>query len=132
LPDVSVPEAAPLPRGTELVLVADDEPQIRELCARLLGNLGYRVLAARDGATALATLDEHPDVDLVLTDMVMPGMGGSELVTALLARAKRPRLVVMSGYSEELVVSGWEEMPFLAKPFTVTELAGIVRKVLDG
>jgi two-component system cell cycle sensor histidine kinase/response regulator CckA len=131
LPDPAPPEVVPLPRGSETVLVVDDEPQIRDLCTRLLGSLGYRAMSARDGAAALAALEEHPGIQLVLTDMVMPGMGGSELMSALFARPHRPRVVVMSGYSEELVVSGREDVPFLAKPFTVAELAEIVRKVLD-
>jgi two-component system cell cycle sensor histidine kinase/response regulator CckA len=131
LPEAAPPASAPLPRGSETVLVVDDEPQIRELSIRLLGGLGYRVLAARDGTAALALLDENPEVALVLTDMVMPGMGGSELITAVHSNPSPPKVVLMSGYSEELVASGRDGVPFLAKPFTVAELAEIVRKTLD-
>ena len=132
LPDPAPLVQAPLPRGSETIVVVDDEPQIRELCSRLLSGLGYQVLTARDGSSALATLGEHPQVALVLTDMVMPGMGGSELLAALVARPVQVKMVLMSGYSEELVASGRDGVPFLAKPFTVAELAEIVRQTLDG
>jgi CheY-like chemotaxis protein len=131
LPEAVTPETAPLPRGTETVLVVDDEPQIRELCIRLLGRLGYHVLAARDGQAALELLAETPGVALVLTDMVMPGMGGSELLSVLTERGSPIRVVLMSGYSAELVASGRDGVPFLAKPFTVGELAETVRRSLD-
>lgn len=122
----------PLPRGSEVVLVVDDEPQIRDLCVRLLHRLGYRATAARDGHSALAELAESPDVVLVLTDLVMPGMGGTELVEILRNRQPGLKLMMMSGYSAELVASGHEGVPFLAKPFTVSELAVAVRETLDG
>jgi PAS domain S-box-containing protein len=126
------PAPEPLPRGSETVLVVDDEPQIRELCVRLLGRLGYTVLAERDGRAALAALDRDPAIALVLTDMVMPGMGGWELVHLLLEREPRVRVVLMSGYSAELVASVRDDIPFLPKPFTARELAETVRVVLDG
>ncbi len=121
----------PLPRGCEVILVVDDEPQIRDLCVRLLRRLGYRATAARDGHTALAELAESPDVSLVITDLVMPGMGGTELVEILRNRQPNLKLMLMSGYSAELVASGHEGMPFLSKPFTVSELAVAVRETLD-
>jgi CheY-like chemotaxis protein len=125
-------EPAPLPRGSETLLVVDDEPQIRELSSRLLGRLGYTVLAERDGRAALAALDANPAIALVLTDMVMPGMGGWELVNLLLEREPRVRVVLMSGYSAELVASVRDDVPFLPKPFTARELAEAVRAALDG
>jgi two-component system cell cycle sensor histidine kinase/response regulator CckA len=120
-----------LPRGTEVVLVVDDEPQVRDLCVRLLHRLGYHASAAPDGHAALAALAASPDVALVLTDLVMPGMGGTELVEILRGRYPNLKLMMMSGYSAELVASGQEGIPFLAKPFTVHELAQAVRETLD-
>jgi CheY-like chemotaxis protein len=132
LPDPAQAVPLPLPRGSETVLVVDDEPQIRELSTRLLAGLGYQVRSARDGEAALALMRESTGVDLVITDVVMPGMGGFELLAAIGGGPKAPRVVLMSGYSEELVVTGREGLPFLAKPFTVAELAAIVRSTLDG
>jgi len=126
-----VAQPEPLPRGTETLLVVDDEPQIRELCSRLLARLGYTVLAERDGRTALARLEAEPGIALVVTDMVMPGMGGWELVNVLLDRQPRVRVLLMSGYSAELVASVRDDVPFLPKPFTARELAEAVRGALD-
>ena len=120
-----------MPRGTEQVLVVDDEQQIRELCRRLLSGLGYQVSVARDGNEALAALQAQGGIALVITDMVMPGMGGSELLAAIKQRPHPPRVILMSGYSGELVASGRDGVPFLAKPFTVAELASVVRGTLD-
>lgn len=125
-------EPAPLPRGSETILVVDDEPQIRDICGRLLGRLGYTVLAERDGRAALDRLAEGHRVALVLSDMVMPGMGGWELATTLLERQDGPKVILMSGYSAELVATIRDEVPFLAKPFTARELAELVRATLDG
>jgi PAS domain S-box-containing protein len=132
LPERTTDEHPALPRGTEHLLVVDDEPQIRDLAQRLLTRLGYRVDVARDGHAALALVAERGDIDLVVTDMVMPGMGGSELLASLADRGTAPKVIVMSGYSEDLAVSGREGMPFLPKPFTVAELAEKVRRTLDG
>jgi CheY-like chemotaxis protein len=87
---------------------------------------------ARDGNEALGALHAQAGIALVITDMVMPGMGGSELLAAIKARPHPPRVILMSGYSEELVASGRDGVPFLAKPFTVAELAAVVRGTLDG
>lgn len=122
--------AQPMPRGTETILVVDDEPQIRDLGGRILSRLGYQVLTERDGRGALELLDRRNDVALVLTDLIMPGMGGWELVARLQERSPRPAVVVMSGYSEDLV-GEVRDAAFLPKPFTATELAGIIREELD-
>ena len=121
---------APLPRGTEAILVVDDEPQIRDLSARMLSRLGYRVRTERDGRSALESLERHREIALVLTDLVMPGMGGWELVATLRERWPGVRVVVMSGYSEELV-GAVQDVAFLPKPFTAGELANLVRATLD-
>jgi len=124
-----------VPRGGEVVLLAEDEPQVRELALRLLRGLGYQVLVAEDGETALRLAgDSEEPIELLLTDVVMPGLTGEELATRL--KRSRPDLKVLyiSGYAEDsdaierALRSG---DAFLAKPFTVGNLARQVRDVLD-
>lgn len=123
----------PTPLGKGLVLIVEDEPQVRALTSRVLTQLGYEVLSAEDGTEALAlSASHHGPIALLLTDMVMPRMGGGELVRRM--RQLHPDLPVllMSGYSEELVAAEHPHHPFLAKPFTPAELAEAVRRVLAG
>jgi signal transduction histidine kinase len=122
-------------RGTETVLIAEDEAGVRLPTRRILVAHGYRVLEACDGMTALALAERHEGViDLLLTDVVMPGMGGAELARRL--RMVRPelRVVYMSGYSTEAVATHGILTPgatFLQKPFSIEELAGQIRDILD-
>ncbi|MGH7581565.1 MAG: response regulator, partial [Gemmatimonadales bacterium] len=119
----------------ELILFAEDEPQVRSLGDRLLRGLGYRVLVAENGEAALALAESAGDpIDLLVTDVVMPGMGGEELAAEL--RKSRPdlRVLYISGYAEnsesiERALRACDA--FLPKPFTVSELAGQVREVLS-
>ena len=119
----------------ELILLAEDEQQVRQLATRLLRGLGYRVLAGESGEAALLLAeDSGAPIDLLVTDVVMPGMGGGALVTEL--RKSRPDLKVLyiSGYAEDsdaIERALQEGASFLAKPFTVAELAGGVRAVLE-
>jgi PAS domain S-box-containing protein len=130
----AVPEG--LPRGAEAVLLVEDDTQVREHAARLLESLGYRVLAAPDGPSALALLREGKAVDLLFTDVVMPGgMNGRELADA--ARALRPGLPVLftSGYTENAIVHHGRldrGVLLLAKPYRRGELAAKLRQALDG
>lgn len=115
----------------ELVLLVEDEPDVRRLAARLLGELGYRLLEAGDGPAALAILAEQPHIDLMLTDVVLPhGMSGIEL--ARRARELRPGLPVlfMTGYAEGVPAAGGAEIDLLQKPFRKTELAVRLRRAL--
>ena len=124
----------PPPRGAEAVLLAEDEPTVRELLGSLLSGLGYRVFAVRDGAEALAVAERDGPgrIDALVTDVVMPGLGGRELAERL--RAVHPGLPVLfcSGYSERLpdpVDDG--HTAFLAKPFSPADLAVRLRELLD-
>ncbi|MBA3345765.1 MAG: PAS domain S-box protein [Gemmatimonadales bacterium] len=124
-----------LPLGTETILLVEDETAVRNSARRLLERHGYTVLEARHGVDALRLLEETGrNVDLVLSDVVMPEMGGRELVERL--RAERPQLkvVYMSGYTEQAITSGGVLPPrtaFLEKPFTVDQLMRLVRELLD-
>lgn len=123
----------PSSSGGETILVAEDEEQVRKLVDRVLTRLGYTVLSAADGAEALALEETHDGhIHLLLTDMVMPGMGGGELSRRLVERQPAIKVLLMSGYSEELVAAEHGEVPFLPKPFTPEELAVRVREVLGG
>jgi two-component system cell cycle sensor histidine kinase/response regulator CckA len=121
--------------GTETVLVVEDRPELQHLIAEVLGNLGYNLLSARNGVEALRLVKDYGDpIDLVLTDLVMPHMGGLEL--AGLLRHIRPdlRVVFMSGYTDTILRQKGnlpEGYPFLPKPFTPDALGRIIRRTLD-
>ncbi|HET8654184.1 MAG TPA: ATP-binding protein [Longimicrobiaceae bacterium] len=120
--------------GTETVLLAEDDQAVRTLARQILTRRGYRVIEASDGWEAIRLCDAHPGrVDLLLTDVVMPGLGGRELAERL--RRRRPELAVlyMSGYpDEELARHGLHErgVALLQKPFGPTALADRVREML--
>lgn len=129
-------EAAPaLPRGTETVLVAEDERSIRRLIRELLTTLGYRVLEAADGDEALRVAKEYGQtIHLLLTDSVMPLMSGRDLACRVAAERPGIRILYMSGYTgPALAANGHGVAPanFLEKPFTPSALARKVREVLD-
>ena len=120
--------------GMETLLLVEDEDSVRELTAGFLRHLGYTVLEARDGLEALAVSEQHTGrLDLVLSDVVMPRMGGPELARQLSPRRPQARWVFMSGYPDrarmpEIVGA---EAPFLEKPFRPSQLGRTIRKVLD-
>jgi PAS domain S-box-containing protein len=122
-------------RGSETVLLVEDEPSVRQLAARVLEGRGYTVLGAGTGEEALLAARAHPGpVHLLLTDVVMPGMGGRELADRMKAEMPSLKVLYTSGYTDdEIVRRGVSEhsMPFLAKPFTPDELAESVRVALD-
>ncbi|MEP6618012.1 MAG: ATP-binding protein [bacterium] len=124
------------PRGVETVLLVEDEEAVRALGARILERHGYTVLEARNGRDALTVAHQHPGpIDLLLTDVVMPEMGGKQLSEALLARDACMRVLFVSGYTDGDISRRGELDPctaFLQKPFTAKSLLGRVREVLDG
>jgi signal transduction histidine kinase len=124
------------PRGAETVLLVEDEEGVRALGARILERHGYTVLEARNGRDALAVVAQHAgQIDLLLTDVVMPEMGGKQLAEALVARDGSLRVLFISGYTDGDISRRGELDPctaFLQKPFTARGLLGRVREVLDG
>ncbi len=136
VPPASAAAVAPVPRGgTECVLVVEDEPSVRTLAGRTLTGLGYAVLEADNGRDALTlTRQYHGPIDLVLTDVVMPELGGIELIEALAAERPDTAVLVMSGYLEpDTALDAIYEagLPFLPKPFSPDTLSAAVRAVLD-
>jgi len=122
-------------RGGETVLVVEDEAAIRQLLQVTLDTYGYRVLQAPDGESALQLLaDSSEPVDLLLTDVVLPGMSGPKLAETLADERGRLAVLFMSGYPQDML-GGKPELPahvaFIAKPFKPRDLATRVREVLD-
>jgi PAS domain S-box-containing protein len=128
------PSSAPT-RGSETILLVEDETAVRSVAARVLGNQGYTVIQAANGEEALEHLDDYEGkIDLLLTDVVMPDMGGPELTSRIRERRPDVKVLLMSGYAEgdklqERVVDG--EHSFLQKPFSAESLTLRVREVLD-
>jgi CheY-like chemotaxis protein len=121
--------------GARTILLADDEPAIRRTTKRALEGRGYTVLAAEDGEQALALFREHVGgIDLVISDVMMPKLGGPELAAALRAEQAGVRLLFMSGNSsmEGGATGGFpERVAFLQKPWTLEDLFARVREALD-
>jgi two-component system cell cycle sensor histidine kinase/response regulator CckA len=124
-----------LPTGTETILLVEDEDRVRGLLARALRSAGHHVLEARNGKDALSVLDQFAaPVHLVLTDVVMPEMGGGELVTRLRTWYPTIRALFMSGYSNRAIESSQgplDQAPLIPKPFEMHDLLGRVRSILD-
>jgi CheY-like chemotaxis protein len=126
--------ARPTPTGVETVLVVEDEPHVRRLAVLGLRAHGYVVLEAADGAEAMQTASRVGEaIDVIVSDAMMPGMSGPELLNRLSAIAPRARAVLMSGHAEPAVLSQQPSLhyAFLPKPFTPERLARMVREVLD-
>jgi two-component system cell cycle sensor histidine kinase/response regulator CckA len=121
--------------GNEHVLLVEDEDALRRLGADILRRQGYTVTEARDGVEALDLLEELPDVSLVLTDVIMPRMGGPELAARAAERWPEVKMLFTSGYVDEALGQSRslpEGTHFIAKPFTRADLSQAVRSVLDG
>jgi PAS domain S-box-containing protein len=120
--------------GTETVLFVEDEPAIRAPASEFLAHCGYRVLTAANGREAQALLSETKEpVDLVVTDVVMPEMGGGELAEFVRGTYPRTRILFMSGYAENVILDHavLDSANLLQKPFTLRALADRVREALD-
>jgi two-component system CheB/CheR fusion protein len=126
---------AEAPKGSaEVVLLVEDEDQVRKLASTILEGRGYVVLEARDGREGLAVCQAHQGkIDLLLSDVVMPELGGRELAERILAVRPDIKVLFMSGHTQDIVLKEGIEAgtPFLQKPFGPTDLAHKVREVLD-
>jgi PAS domain S-box-containing protein len=134
--EIEKPTVAPPARvsGSETILLVEDEKGIRELAGKFLTRSGYTVLAAGDGAEALNLANRHDrPVDLLVTDMQMPKLGGRELVRLLARSTPRMKVLFISGYPRQGTrETGLEEAAvYLSKPFSMEQLVGKVREVLD-
>ena len=130
------PNFATQARGREQVLLVEDDEGVRRFAWRGLEALGYGVTTAVGSATALEVFDSsHKRFDILVTDVVMPGLDGRELADAARARWPWIRVLYTSGYTDDAVVRRGvlhREVPFLQKPYTATALARKIREVLDG
>jgi CheY-like chemotaxis protein len=122
------------PAAPQTVLLADDEAGVRALARQVLAAAGYVVLEAADGDEALRRAEAHPGrLDLLVSDVMMPGLGGRELAERLLARDPALRVLYLSGHTEDEVVRQGvsnAEVHFLPKPFSPAALVEKVRQVL--
>ena len=125
-------QAPELPKGSETIMLVEDDPRLRRVLSRRLRSLGYQVFEAENGAAALAELAELPEVALLFTDMVMPGgMTGLELAEAALAIKPSLKILFTSGYAEPAIARlGQQKGAWLKKPYTAEELAETIREVL--
>jgi CheY-like chemotaxis protein len=130
----AAPFVSDAPRGTETILLAEDEQDVREVAREFLESGGYTVIEARDGAEALKKVEKHLGaIDLLITDMVMPGMTGQDLTVRLLQARPNIRVLYMSGYSERAAADstrGDSSMRLLAKPFSRWALLRAVHEIL--
>jgi CheY-like chemotaxis protein len=125
-----------IPQGrSEVVLVVEDDPDVRDYTVEMVGNLGYSVLSAPDGASALRLLDSNREVSLVFTDIGLPGgMNGRQLAEQALRRRPRLKVLYTTGYARNAIVHQGRLDPYVEvifKPFTYSDLATRIRRVLD-
>jgi CheY-like chemotaxis protein len=126
-----------LPRGSETILVAEDEEGVGKIIRQTLQTCGYEALLATNGREAIRLVQEYPaqSIQLLITDVVMPGMSGRELRDHLLTLRPEMKVIFMSGYTDDAVIHHGvlrKEMHFIQKPFPMNALAQKVREILDG
>jgi CheY-like chemotaxis protein len=124
-----------LPRGSETILVVEDEEDVRKLAVRILERQGYNVLEASEGLGAFVLVEEYEDpIHLLVTDVVMPKLSGRELVDRIAGIRPEIKVLYMSGYTDNAITHHGileKGMNYLQKPFTMEGLAKKVREVLD-
>jgi PAS domain S-box-containing protein len=135
VPATRVPDTTTVPRGTETVLLVEDDDAVRKFSTRTLRSSGYAVLEARDGVDALRVAAEHKGpLHLLVTDLVMPRMGGLQLTEILTCTRPDLRVLFLSGYTDEIPMHSSTEPhhTLLLKPFSPSVLSRKVRAILDG
>ncbi len=127
------PSSMPAQRGSEMLLVVEDESALRNAARRMLRSAGYEVVTAADAAEALRVFDANASkIKLVITDVVMPGMNGKELASHIVARSPATRVLFTSGYTDETIAHHGVLGPnFLPKPYERNVLCSAVRRMLD-
>jgi CheY-like chemotaxis protein len=127
--------AAETLRGSETVLVVEDQPEVRKLTLAMLESQGYRLLEAASGSEALSLSERYPEpIHLLITDVAMPGMTGKELATRLVALRPSLRTLYTSGYTAKAIAHEGAldaGVAYLPKPFSAAQLAAKVREVLS-
>ena len=133
--DEGIEAQSPARSGGEVILVVEDDDQVRTVVSKGLPRLGYEVLVVRNAEEALALVEKHPGrIDLLLTDVVMPGLSGPQLADRLTAHRPETRVVFMSGYPEAqdpALGFSLDGRSYLQKPFALAELAEKIRTALD-
>jgi PAS domain S-box-containing protein len=127
-------EKKPKPRGTETILLVEDNEAVRTTVYDILKEQGYRVLAAQDGQSALLTVSSGIHFDLLLTDVVMPGMNGKDLFIEISTQNPSVKVLYMSGYTDDIIMHHdvlENGVRFIQKPFNSGEILEKVRSVLD-
>ena len=122
-------------RGTETILVVDDEDSLRNVIVDLLAQLGYRMLSARNGSEALHLAQEYAGrIDVLLSDVIMAGLPGPELAQQLILARPEMKVIFMSGFADSSLAPDGVLKPgtvLVQKPFTVRALSAKLREVLD-
>ena len=122
--------------GGETIMVAEDETMVRNLVLKVLARDGYTVMSAESGEACLEILRTHDGpLDLLLSDVVMPGMNGKELYEEVRKLYPEVKVLLMSGYTQDIITDRGvlrDGTPFIQKPFTIAALASQVRAILDG
>lgn len=135
-PEVRPTDSPACGRGHETILLVEDEAMLRQLVERLLSRQGYRVLSAAHGEEALVAAESAGgQIDLLLTDLVMPRLNGATLASLLRQKFPELRVLFMSGYASDALQADSETAPgvkFIQKPFKPASLLALIREVLDG
>jgi CheY-like chemotaxis protein len=125
---------ARIPLVGATVLVVEDDPDVRQIVVGLLSGLGCAIIEAEDGKSAMSRLDEHRDIDVLFTDIVLPGgMGGHDIAAEARRRIPGLKIIFTSGYPDKEFndLTGDEQTSFIRKPYRIIELAELLDKVLQ-
>jgi PAS domain S-box-containing protein len=132
-PQGAAPGKEDVPGGSETILLCEDDDAVRQLCIELLSSKGYTVIAAQSGAEALELAEGMDRIDLLLTDVIMPGMNGKVLSDTLQARRPGLRTLFISGYTDDIIIHHGilePDIELLIKPFSRAGLLGSIRRIM--